>query len=140
MISHMEAFQYRCFEQFDIDVGRYHVLVGAHGSGKSTLLDIPLFLGDMVSRGVMPALLEAPAPHARARAQSLQELIYCQRGASFAFALEAVLPDHIVRTLVERRPDSVRSDQKRWPHRLRYAVRFQIVNKVELQVTDGFLL
>ncbi|BAZ11972.1 hypothetical protein NIES4071_38000 [Calothrix sp. NIES-4071] len=42
MITRIEAFKYRCFDQLDIKVGQYQVLAGANGTGKSTLLDIPL--------------------------------------------------------------------------------------------------
>lgn len=139
MITRLEASHYRCFDWLAIDMGAYHVLAGANGSGKSTLLDIPLLLGDMLSRGLIPALLEAPGPGASARAQSLQEIIHCDHGDYFSFALEAALPEHIITILVGRAPVSVQKDQRHWPHKLRYEVRFQIFNDVELHVTDEFL-
>jgi predicted ATPase len=55
MISRIEGFHYRCFDRLDLGVESYHVLAGPNGSGKSTLLDIPLLLGDMVSRGIVAA-------------------------------------------------------------------------------------
>lgn len=55
MISRIQAFKYRCFNRLDIKVGDYHVLAGANGTGKSTLLDIPLLLGEILSRGLIPA-------------------------------------------------------------------------------------
>ena len=76
MISRLEALHYRCFDQLAIEMDAYHVLAGANGSGKSTLIDIPMLLGDMLSKGLLPALLETPSPTAGARAQSLQELIH----------------------------------------------------------------
>lgn len=139
MISRLEGFHYRCFDRLDVGMESYHVLAGPNGSGKSTLLDIPLLVGDMVSRGIVAAFLEAPTLQSRARAQNFQELVHCHRGDYFAFALEAVLPENVVRTLVERTSPSVQADEKRWPHGLRYEVRLQIFNQVELQVTDEFL-
>jgi predicted ATPase len=76
MISRIQAFKYRCFDRLDIKVGQYHVLAGANGTGKSTLLDIPLLLGDILSRGLIPAFLESPSIAGSPRAQSLQELVY----------------------------------------------------------------
>jgi predicted ATPase len=139
MISRLEALHYRCFDQLAIEMDAYHVLAGANGSGKSTLLDIPMLLGDMLSKGLLPALLETSSPTASARAQSLQELIHCHRGNYFSFAMEATLPESTVMTLVERVPTSVQKDQKKWPHRLRYEMSFEVFNYTELHVTDEFL-
>jgi hypothetical protein len=82
----------------------------------------------MLSKGLLPALLETSSPTASARAQSLQELIHCHRGNYFSFAMEATLPESTVATLVERVPTSVQKDQKKWPHRLRYEVSFEVFN------------
>ena len=95
MISRIQAFKYRCFEQLDIKVGDYHILAGANGTGKSTLLDIPLLLGEILSRGLIPAFLESPAIGESPRAQSLQELVHYRRGEYFGFAIEANLPEEI---------------------------------------------
>lgn len=140
MISRIEAFRYRCFDRLDINVGDFHVLAGANGSGKSTLLDILLLLGDVLKRGVTAAFLEDPSPvGGSARAQTLQELAHCYRGDYFGFAIEAELPEDIVRTLVERLPTKAQADERKWAEKLRYEVRFQIFNEVELNVVDEFL-
>jgi energy-coupling factor transporter ATP-binding protein EcfA2 len=140
MISRIEAFKYRCFDRLDISVGPFHVLAGANGSGKSTLLDILILLGDVLKRGVTAAFLEDTAPVGGApRAQSLRELINCYRGDFFGFAIEAPLSNSIVTTLVERLSGKAQSNENRWPSKVRYEVRFQIFNEVELQVTDEFL-
>jgi hypothetical protein len=140
MISRIEAFRYRCFDRLDISVGQFHVLAGANGSGKSTLLDILILLGDVLKRGVTAAFLEDPSPiGGGARAQSLGELIHCYRGDFFGFAVEAELSENIIKTLVERLPSKARANESRWPNKIRYEVRFQIFNEVELQVTEEFL-
>lgn len=140
MISRIEAFRYRCFDRLDISVGQFHVLAGANGSGKSTLLDILILLGDVLKRGATAAFLEDPSPvGGGARAQSLGELIHCYRGDFFGFAVEAELPENIVETLVERLPNKTKVNESRWPDKVRYEVRFQIFNEVELQITDEFL-
>ena len=84
MISRIEGFHYRCFDRLDLGVESYHVLAGPNGSGKSTLLDIPLLLGDMVSRGIVSAFLEVTGLQGHARAQNFQELVHCHRGEYFA--------------------------------------------------------
>lgn len=137
MISRIEAFKYRCFERLDIKVGQYHVLAGANGTGKSTLLDIPLLLGEILSRGLVPAFLESPIPGS-ARAQSLQELIHYRLGDYFGFAIESDLPEEIIK-LLDDAPHSVIADNNKQPKRLRYEVRFQIFNKIDLHVTDELL-
>jgi predicted ATPase len=139
MISRIEAFKYRCFDHLDIQMGSYHVLAGPNGSGKTTLLDIPVLLGDMLRRGVAPAFLETPLMGGSARSQSLQELIFHKLGTYFAFAIELQLPESICIELLGRAPLSVQLDERRHPRGLRYEVRFQVFNYVELHVTDEFL-
>lgn len=140
MISRIEAFRYRCFDRLDISVGQFHVLAGANGSGKSTLLDILILLGDVLKRGVTAAFLEDPSPvGGGARAQSLRELVHCYRGNFFGFAIEAQLPEGVVAALVDRLPDSTQANESRWPSKIRYEVRFQIFNEVELNISDEFL-
>jgi predicted ATPase len=139
MISRLEAFKYRCFERLDIKVGHYHVLAGVNGSGKSTLLDIPLLFSDILLRGLVPAFLESPSIAGSARAQSLQDLVYYRKGTFFGFAIEADLPEDMIIKLLQLAPKSVQQDSTRQPKSLRYEIRFQIFNKIELHVTDEFL-
>ena len=139
MISRIQAVQYRCFAQLDVTLHNYNVLAGANGTGKSTLIDIPLILRDMLVQGIIPAFLgESRTIHAT-RAQSLQELTHCYRGNYFGFALETPLSQDITRALIESAPTSLQAGRKRWPQLLRYEVRFEIFNKVDLQVVDEFL-
>ncbi|HEY4037136.1 MAG TPA: AAA family ATPase [Ktedonobacteraceae bacterium] len=139
MISRIQAVQYRCFAQLDVTLHSYNVLAGANGTGKSTLIDIPLVLSDMLAQGIIPAFLEESRTIHATRAQSLQELTHRYRGEYFGFALEIPLSQDITRKLVDSAPTGLQADRKRWPQLLRYEVRFQIFNKVELQVADEFL-
>lgn len=139
MITRIQAFKYRCFDRLDIKVGQYHVLAGANGTGKSTLLDIPLLLGEILSRGLIPAFLESPSIAGSPRAQSLQELVHYRRGNYFGFAVEADLPEEIIIKLLQFASKNVQNDRSKHPYSLRYEIRFQIFNNIELQVTDEFL-
>jgi predicted ATPase len=139
MISRIEAFKYRCFDRLDIKVGQYHVLAGVNGTGKSTLLDIPLLLGEILSRGLVPAFLESPSIGGSPRAQSLQELVHYNRGNYFGFAIEAELPEEIRIKLLDDAPQSILIDKNKQPFSLRYEIRFQIFNNIELHITDEFL-
>jgi predicted ATPase len=139
MISRIEAFKYRCFERLDLKVGQYHVLAGANGSGKSTLLDIPLLLGEMLSKGLVYAFLESPSIGGSARSRNFRELIYYCRGDYFGFAIEAKLPEEVINILLESASPKVKKDENKWISSIRYEIRFQIFNEIELQITDEFL-
>jgi ABC-type lipoprotein export system ATPase subunit len=135
MLSRIQALCYRCFRDLDINLPQYSVLVGGNGSGKSTLMDIPLLFSDILSsNNLVQAFLEPSPSTGNARTQRLQELIhrYKDKDDHFGFALEAPLPQHIVDTL-----DA--PTLKRQFHTLRYEVRFQIFNEIELHVIDEFL-
>jgi hypothetical protein len=80
---------------------------------------------------LVQAFLEPSPSTSVARAQRLLELVHCYRGDSFGFALEAPLPQHLVTTLNATLKEEV--------HTVRYEVRFQIVNEIELHVTDELL-
>lgn len=134
MITRIQAFNYRCFERLDIKVNQYQVLAGANGTGKSTLLDIPLLLGEILSRGLAPAFLESPSIAGSPRAQSLQELVYYQKADYFGFAVEAGLPEEIIIKLLQ-----FQNSSRKHSKTIRYEIRFQIFNNIELQVTDEFL-
>ncbi len=130
MISRIEAFKYRCFDLLDIKVGQYNVLAGANGTGKSTLLDIPLLIGEILSKGLVPAFLESPSIARSPRAQNSQELVHYQEGNNFGFAIEANLPDSIIANFGH----SPLSQQ--CPNHVRYEIKFRIVNNIELHVEE----
>jgi predicted ATPase len=139
MITRIQILRYRCFNEFNVQWRRYNVLAGANGSGKSTLLDIPQLFSEILMRGLTSAFLETSPALGAPRAQSLAELTHRQRGGDFGFVLEAELPAAIVSQLVDKSSPSVKGNQRRWPHTLRYEIRFGIFNDVELQVIDEFL-
>jgi predicted ATPase len=139
MISRIQAFKYRCFDRLDIKVGQYHVLAGANGTGKSTLLDIPLLLGEILSRGLIPAFLESPSIAGSPRAQSLQELVHYQLGDNFGFAIEADLPENIIADLQESALSNIENLSQSGHYIVRYEIEFQIVNQIELHVKSEHL-
>ncbi|MEZ4226975.1 MAG: AAA family ATPase [Polyangiaceae bacterium] len=138
MITRIEATNYRCFEQLDVDLGRFGVVVGANGSGKTTLLDIPVLLGDLIeAANISMAFLNASQPRG-ARAGSLLELVHKERGDWFIFAVEAQLPERVVRDLLEGATDTVKQHEDRWPKYVRYELRLQVFNKRALQVQNEY--
>lgn len=139
MISRIEAFKYRCFDQLDIQVGQYNVLIGLNGTGKSTLLDIPVLLGEMLSKGLVPAFLESPSIAGSPRASRLQDLVYKQQGENFGFAIEANLPQEVISKLLKPESRSVVSSRNLHPQRVRYEIKFKIVNNTEIYVNNESL-
>ena len=82
MIRRIQALNYRCLRYVDVELGRFHVLVGPNASGKSTLFDAIAFLGDLVSDG-----LEAAAEN---RTSNFQDLVWGRPrdGLGFELAVE----------------------------------------------------
>ncbi|WP_414623401.1 AAA family ATPase [Calothrix sp. CCY 0018] len=66
-------------------------------------------------------------------------MVHYSKGEYFGFAIEANLPQEIIINLLQNASAAVQKDSKRHPHSLRYEIRFQIFNKIELHVTDEFL-
>lgn len=97
MITRIEAFRYRCFEQLDVPFGAFQVLAGANGSGKTTLLDIPVVIGDMLrSRNVAAAFTERLLERG-ARVSSLEDLVFRGEREDFVLAIEAAVPQGCIR-------------------------------------------
>lgn len=139
MITRIEATRYRCLEKLDADLGEYTVLAGANGAGKTTFLDIPVLLGDLLRQRDVAAAFTERIDDRPARATTLQDLVFCGQGDTFGFAVEAKLPEAVVRDLLDGASDAVKADNKKWPSRLRYELRFQIFNKRELNVQNEYL-
>ena len=55
-IRRVQAMNYRCLRDVDVELDQFHVLVGANGSGKSALFDALLFAQDLLSRGLDTAV------------------------------------------------------------------------------------
>ena len=140
MISRIEAYRYRCFSKLAVDLGAYNVLAGANGSGKTTLLDIPVLLGDLLTERICSvAFLESQPSRGSPRAHALTELIHQERGDDFVLVVEARLPQDVVRVLVDTAAASTKADATLWLNSLRYEVRFQVFNQVELHVLNEYL-
>ncbi|KOG33539.1 methylation-associated defense system AAA family ATPase MAD3 [Streptomyces resistomycificus] len=126
MITRIEAYNYRCFEDLAVDLSRFHVLAGANGSGKSTLLDIPVLLGELLtSRRIEDAFLDlSPATGRPPRALSLMELAHRGRDGGFGFAMEARLPGPVADVIAE----SSRDPRFPAPTHLRYELHLEPVD------------
>jgi len=132
VITRIEATRYRCFDKLDVELGDFRVLVGANGSGKTTLLDIPVLLGDLLKvRTIDEAFMNARDGRAP-RATSLNELLFKGQGEDFILAVEAKLPEHVIRDLAGGSVDVALTH-------IRYELRLQVFNKTELQVQNEYL-
>lgn len=139
MITRLEATRYRCFDQLNLDLGPLGVIVGSNGSGKTTLLDIPVLLGDLLkARNIGSAFLN-PIQQRGPRATSFTELVHLGLGDSFILAVEAKLPERVVRDLLEGASDTIRSKEEKWPTHIRYELRLQIFNQRDLQIQNEYL-
>jgi predicted ATPase len=138
MISRIEVKHYRCLENIGIDLPQYAVLVGANGSGKTTLLDIPCLIGDCLKqRDITQAFVQMQQGR-NARCTSLRELVFCNRGNDFFFAVVASLPEGVVKELIKDLPVAQKS-QSYWPTMIRYELRLEIFNEKQLQVKNEYL-
>ncbi|MGW6013721.1 methylation-associated defense system AAA family ATPase MAD3 [Streptomyces sp. NPDC055210] len=139
MITRIEAYNYRCFENLAIDLSRFHVLAGANGSGKSTLLDIPVLLRDLLTvRQIADAFL-APSPSTGRppRALSLSESSHRGQGGGFGFALEAVIPSEIADVIAE----SSRGLRFQVPTHLRYELHLAPVDSgLGMEIAGEYLV
>ena len=68
----------------------------------------------------------------------MTELIHQDRGDDFVLVVEARLPQDVVRVLVDTAA-STKADATLWLNSLRYEVRFQVFNQVELHVLNEYL-
>lgn len=126
MITHIDATNYRCFENLSISMGDPVVVAGANGSGKTTLLDVPVLAGDLLrSRGVSGAFMD-PLLSRGARALSLNELCFRHQGGSFSLGIEARLPDHVRDAVVALSSSAIQRDSSRWPTHIRYELRLRV--------------
>lgn len=138
MITRIEVKRYRCLENVGIDIPRYAVLVGANGTGKTTLLDIPRLIGDCLrQRNITDAFLQKQQGRSP-RCSALTELVFCGLGQEFFIAIEAALPEEVVRGLIDGLPTSLR-EEAYWPIALRYELRLEIFNERQIQVKNEYL-
>lgn len=139
MITRIEAYRYRCFNDagIGVDFGEYNIIAGRNGAGKTTLLDIPVLLGDLVrSRYCTDAFLKPQSNWVTPRAHTLPELFFKAAGNQLTFAVEAKLPPEVVSRLTDSTDAVMQADEELWPKFLRYELRLELFNGLELQVRD----
>lgn len=140
MITRIEVYRYRCFAKMVADFNEYNVIAGVNGSGKSTLLDIPALVGDLLrSKPCSQAFLEPQASWGTPRAHTLTELIHKGRGDDLVFAIEAKLPSEVISLLTEDSSGFVKEHEELWPTHLRYELRLQVFNRLDLHVVNEYL-
>lgn len=101
MISLIEALNYRCLRYVRQPLGPFHVMVGPNASGKTSFLDVPAFLRDLVTRGLLDAVFS--------RTRNFSDLVWQGEDAGFELAIEVGIPDRIVKSLGDARGyDTVR--------------------------------
>jgi len=93
MITHIEAYRYRCFERLTLELDRYQVLVGMNGSGKSTLIDIPVLLGEMLDQRSIHTPLFNPRGRLPVRAETPKDVLFGRTGDTCWVAIEAKMPE-----------------------------------------------
>lgn len=77
----------------DLDLDRFHVLIGPNASGKSTLFDAVSFLGDLVRDGLESAV--------ESRTRNFQDMVWNrpENGPRFEIAVEFDIPDRLLELL-----------------------------------------
>ena len=115
MIRRIQALNFRCLRYVDVELGRFHILVGPNASGKSTLFDVIAFLGDLVSNGLEAAV--------ESRTSNFQDLVWGRPRdrLSFELAVEFDIPEHLREQLPRDRDYRVfslrsGSSRNRWRH------------------------
>lgn len=89
MISLIETFNYSCLNKIRQSLSSFNVLVGPNAGGKTTFLDVVSFISDLVSHGLETAVHK--------RTANFYDLVWKRSGRHFELAIEAALPDHILR-------------------------------------------
>lgn len=129
MLTRLEAYRYKCFQQMAVDVGSFNVVAGPNGSGKTTLLDMPSLIGELLTarRIADPFLqsLDGGGP----RAERLSALIHRGRGDEFNLVIEAEMPEDVRRV----------TDKDGFLTHLRYELRLQVLNDTDLVVLNEYL-
>ena len=89
MIRRIQALNFRCLRYVDVELDRFHILVGPNASGKSTLFDVIAFLGDLVAKGLEAAV--------ESRTSNFQDLVWGRPRdrLGFELALEFDIPENL---------------------------------------------
>ena len=93
VIRRIQALRYRCLRYVDLDLDRFHVLIGPNASGKSTLFDAVSFLGDLVRDGLASAV--------ERRTQNFQDMVWNRPDSEprFELAVEFDIPEQLLKRL-----------------------------------------
>lgn len=143
MITRIEAYNYRCFQRLNIELGGFRVIAGANGAGKSTLLDIPSLLGDLVRTGDVGEAFFEPQQNARApRAQRAEDIVTFGKPPRTvaSVAVELALPAS-VRERIEKLLSSSSRNVQPWrvPNTVRYELSLEPING-RLEATEEFVI
>ncbi|HOY68247.1 MAG TPA: ATP-binding protein [Candidatus Ozemobacteraceae bacterium] len=139
MITRLEATRYRCLERLDVDLGEFALVVGANGAGKSTFLDLLVLFGDLLQQKDVGSAFTSRLRGQPPRCATFSELIFCGRGDDFILAVEAELPDAVIRALLPGQPATVKNDEEQWPRFIRYELRLGVFNQRRLEVNAEYL-
>lgn len=91
MITRIQALNFRCLQYIDQRVANFHALIGPNASGKTTFLDILAFVRDLVlPRNDLEIAIQN-------RTRNFRDLLWKHQGDCFELALEAEVPDEIIR-------------------------------------------
>jgi predicted ATPase len=93
MITRLQTRSFRSLKGVDQTLDRFQALVGPNASGKTTFLDSMAFFGDLMrNRGDV-------AETVRSRSRTFEQLLWMERGSSFQLAIEAIIPDAVVKAM-----------------------------------------
>lgn len=106
MFNLVQALNFRCFRYLSQPLEPFHILVGPNASGKSTFLDIISFLSDLAGQG------EGLAEAVSSRTPNFRDLVWMRDGDSFELAVEAPIPQGVMRTSKNGRHNAVRYEVK----------------------------
>jgi predicted ATPase len=117
---------------------QYAVLVGANGAGKSTLLDIPRLVGDCLKAADITTAFNQKQQDRPARCSALRDLVFCNEGDYFNFALEAKLPKDIAVNITKSLEAKAADDTCVFKN-LRYELRLEIHQEKQIRVKNEYL-
>ncbi len=95
MIRRVQIRNYRALRAVDVQLDRFHLLIGPNASGKSTFFDALAFVRDVLVADVPRAFFGDPRLGIGPRCADPRELTWQKRGARIEIALEFELPDDV---------------------------------------------
>jgi len=139
LITRIEATRYRCLEFLDTDLQSFAVLVGANGAGKTTFLDIPGLLGDCLQHREVGQAFTTRQNNRPARGSTLNEFVFSGQGTEFILAVEAMLPEAIVTSLLPMQAKPAHANPDHRLRFVRYEIRFEIIDDRQLTIRNEYL-